>query len=192
MTSFSLVLLVLITTWPLELILPLTGMKGKHIPEIASNAQRVSSVYTSILDGGCHLQQSDEMGSELICPGVSGYKLKIVDFDNRMTVSVIDPRGREHPLNFQDTITRGFSTLGKKAEWRVVRKNGALIPIALIIRVNQDEINGIGEVSYLSVSKISRSEICVTDRINPTVNQNSQARRAADAAASKPCRPSVP
>jgi len=195
MSSFSLFLLALTITWPPELILPLTGIKGEHNSEIARYIQRVSSVFTSIdvfsdSDRSCRLQQSDDITSEWICPGVGGYKLKIIDSDNRMDASVMDPRGKEHPLNFQDAITRSFSSLGQKADWRVVRKNGALVPIALIIRVNESGFEGRRTASYLSVSKIGGSEICVTDRIAPTVDQYKRALRAADVAINRPCRAS--
>jgi hypothetical protein len=42
-------------------------------------------------------------------------------------------------------------------------------------------------MSYLAVAKITATEICVTERISPGPKANEYARRAADAATSKPC-----
>jgi hypothetical protein len=42
-------------------------------------------------------------------------------------------------------------------------------------------------MSYLAFAKITSNEICVTDKISPGPKANEDARRAADAAASKPC-----
>ena len=43
------------------------------------------------------------------------------------------------------------------------------------------------ENSYLAVTKITPTEICVTDKILSGANANEDARRAADTAATKPC-----
>jgi hypothetical protein len=63
-------------------------------------------------------------------------------------------------------------------------------PIALIVRVNasEDPVDSSRITSYLAVAKITPTEICVTDRIDPAADGNEAARRAADAAASRPCR----
>ncbi|HEX2268493.1 MAG TPA: hypothetical protein VHH35_03120, partial [Pyrinomonadaceae bacterium] len=60
---------------------------------------------------------------------------------------------------------------------------------ALIIRynANEDPESPNKQSSYLAVTKITASEICVTDKIMPGANANEEARRAADAAATKPC-----
>jgi hypothetical protein len=68
-------------------------------------------------------------------------------------------------------------------------QNGKRFPVALIIRYNASEDpeqpNKLS--SYLAVSKITPTEICVTDKILPGPKANEEARRAADAATTKPC-----
>ena len=68
-------------------------------------------------------------------------------------------------------------------------QKGRRAPVALIIRYNASEDpeqpNKLS--SYLAVSKITPTEICVTDKISPGPKANDDARRAADSAATKPC-----
>ena len=68
-------------------------------------------------------------------------------------------------------------------------QKGKRAPVALIIRYNASEDpeqpNKLS--SYLAVSKITPTEICVTDKISPGPKANDDARRAADSAATKPC-----
>jgi hypothetical protein len=42
-------------------------------------------------------------------------------------------------------------------------------------------------LSYLVVTKITPTEICVTEKISPGAKANEDARRAADAASTQPC-----
>jgi hypothetical protein len=86
-------------------------------------------------------------------------------------------------------VTSGFSNIGEKAEWRVARPGRSTVPSALIVRVNaHDDTEHPDKVtSYLTVTKITPQEICVTDKIGPAANANEQARRAADTASSRPC-----
>jgi hypothetical protein len=79
--------------------------------------------------------------------------------------------------------------VGPKAEWRLVTQNRKLVPVALIVRYNasEDPESPNKITSYLAVAKITQIEICVTDKISPGPNANEDARRAADAASTKPC-----
>jgi hypothetical protein len=112
----------------------------------------------------------------------------IEEDDERMSVTVVTPQGERHSLNFWQLITPHFTSLGKKAEWRVTKKNGKLVPSALIVRVNAYERPDSNKVtSYLAVAKITSEAICVTDRIKPGPTSNVDAKRSADSAATKPC-----
>jgi hypothetical protein len=71
----------------------------------------------------------------------------------------------------------------------VTTRNGKPTPVALIVRytANEDVEAPTKQNSYLAVSKITATEICVTDKILPGPKANEDARRAADTAATKPC-----
>jgi hypothetical protein len=148
----------------------------------------ISSVYTSLAEADCRVLKVDEEagGSTSRCPGVAGHRLNVHDGDARVSIDVITPDGKEHPLNYWSVISHGFSSPGPRAEWRM--RGGR--PIALIVRVNasEDPEDSTRQTSYLAVAKITANEICVTDRIAPAPDANEVARRAADASAARPCR----
>ena len=154
--------------------------------------QTNSSVYTSLAANQCRTikpvnpQTNDYEGR---CRGVAGYSLLVVEGDLRQNVTVVTPKGAKHSLELWDVISGGFSSVGAKAEWRMAQQNGKPAPIALIIRynANDDPESPNKQSSYLAVTKITATEICVTDKIMPGPNANEEARRAADASANKPC-----
>lgn len=152
----------------------------------------VSSVYTSLAEADCRVTEADEESgsSTSRCPGVAGHELDVHDGDARVSIDIITPDGKEHPLNYWSVITQAFSSPGPRAEWRM--RGGR--PIALIVRVNASETTDDGtmrRVSYLAVAKITARAICVTDRILPAADANEAARRAADQSASRPCLPEI-
>lgn len=153
---------------------------------------QITSIYTDLSGNNCKIIKEDrETGSSVRrCPGVGGFHLLIADDDSRMSISVVTPDRKEHPLDYWNVITRSFSSLGNKAEWRVIKHQEKIAPIALIVRVNAYEHGDLASPknkSYLAVAKITAGEICVTRKIGPTVNANEQARRAADHSAKQLC-----
>lgn len=157
----------------------------------ATMAQTHSSVYTPLSEKQCKTikpvdpQTNDYEGR---CRGVAGYSLLVTEGDLRQNVTVITPKGGKHSLELWDVISGGFSSVGARAEWRLATQNRKG-PVALIIRynANDDPESPNKQSSYLTVTKITPTEICVTDKIMPGPTANEDARRAADAAAGKPC-----
>ncbi len=159
--------------------------------ELVFTQEKVGSVYSDLAAKRCKTLTLDEEtgASTQTCPGVARYQLLVHDDDARQSITVITPDGKEHDLDFWGVVTHGFSSVGEKAEWRVIRKNRKLSPIALIVRVNasEDPVNPTRITSYLTVTKLTPSEICVTHKIPHSANANANARRAADKAKSAPC-----
>ena len=150
------------------------------------------SVYTSIGEKHCRAiksAKSETDGFESRCRGTAGYTLVWSEGDLRQNVTVVTPKGEKHSLDLWNVISGGFSSIGPKAEWRVARQKRRLVPVALIVRFNasEDPEHPSKLSSYLAVAKITPSEICVTDKISPGPKSNDDARRAADAATTKPC-----
>jgi hypothetical protein len=144
-------------------------------------------MYTSLRGKDCKTISIDKEsgGSVQRCSGVGGYTLRVLDDDSRVSITVVAPNGVEFPLDYWSVVTSNFSSLGEKAEWRVIKRNGKVVPIALIVRVNSQ---GDGTTtSYLAVARITPKHICVTDRISPSTNANDLARTAADNSAGKEC-----
>jgi hypothetical protein len=151
------------------------------------SADSVTSVYSSLYK--CKLISKGRDYSTQACVGVSGYNLRLEYDDARESITVISPNGKKHPLNLWQVISSGFSGVGQKAEWRVTRKNGKLVPIALIVRftASEDPADSSKTTPYLAVAKITPNEICVTDKIAPSKTANEEARTAADSAATRQC-----
>lgn len=157
---------------------------------ISVQAQKIQSVYTSLDDRKCKTLESnpDEGGSYLgECRGIGGYKVQVAEGDLRQTVSIVAPNKKVFPLELWSFFS-GFSAAQPTAEWRVKGKS----PVALIVRFNVSENpeDTSKTTSYLIVSKITKNEICIVDTFKPGKSQNLLARRAADAAAGKPCKSS--
>jgi hypothetical protein len=152
----------------------------------------LQSVYTEMTGEGCKtvtVRENPDSYSLQQCEGIAGYSLQVEDGDDRQSVTVVKPGGARRPLDFARTVSSGFSTVGSWAEWRVRRLNGKPDPVALIVRLNAQDAPHHPErnISYLAVAKITPEEICVTDKIKPGPDENLEARKAADAAATKPC-----
>ena len=150
------------------------------------------SVYTSLTVKNCRTIRVETTGAgdyEGRCRGVAGYSLTLLEGDLRQNIIVNTPKGAKHSLELWSVISGGFSHIGPKAEWRMTRQKGKLVPAALIIRYNASENPDQPEkhTSYLAVAKITPTEICVTDKISPGPNANIEARRAADSAVNRPC-----
>jgi hypothetical protein len=158
----------------------------------ASAHAQNKSVYTSVSEKVCKaLKASDDEGSsyEGECPGVAGYKLRLLEGDLRQSIDIVTPDKKTHQLAFWN-ISSAFSYIGDRVEWRMRGKT----PIALIARFNagEDPENAEKRTSYLIVSKITKDEVCVTDVIKPSPTQNTAARKAADLAESRRCRSTDP
>ena len=152
-----------------------------------SAAAQNKSIYTSLDTKSCKtIEQSDE-GTGWYrgeCKGAGGYKLEVTEGDIRQSINVVAPGGKIFELGFGQ-VSSAFSTVGAKAEWRMKGK----VPLALIVRFNaSNPEDSTKSTSYLVVSKISKTESCITDVVNPGKTQNASAQRLADAAAKKPCK----
>lgn len=152
------------------------------------------SIYTDISGKGCGKHIDDEVTGSftLNCPGVHGFRLHILEDDERSSVSIVTPDNQVFPLNYWDVVARGFSTLGAKAEWRIAKVNGKTVPVAIIVRVNtldQSDPEHPKRLPLLAVAKISRDSACVTRTVEArSPNANKQARQFADDA-STACMP---
>jgi hypothetical protein len=151
-------------------------------PPLPASGQ-VASVYTSLGEDRCRTTQVDEESgfSRQRCRGLYGYNLVVHDDDARVSIDVHPPTGAPSELDFWEVVTRAFSSLGPRAEWRISNRRVR----ALIVRVNANEDAERPNLvtSYLVVARPVRGRWCVTHRIAPSPNANSLARRAADATA---------
>ena len=147
---------------------------------------QTSSIYTGLKEKDCKVfKEPVEDGYIGICPGVAGYALELLEGDLRQSINVIAPDKKKYELSLWSSVSTAFSSIGEKAEWRMKGKT----PIALILRFNasEDPEDPVKTTSYLVITKISKSEVCIVDIVKPSKNQNSEARALADASATRAC-----
>lgn len=148
--------------------------------------QNATSIYTDISSKACakHIDDPTTDAYTLYCPGVHGFRLQIHDDDERSSVSVVTPDRRVFHLNYWEVVTRGFSTLGDKVEWRIAKVGGRATPVGIIVRVNtldQSDPERPKPAPLLAVAKISRDATCVTRVVNALApDANIEARRFSD------------
>lgn len=163
---------------------------------LSGSESQVESVYSDLEGRRCKQVSFDSRTGELVrqCRGAAGYRLLVEDADLRVTVTVIAPDRRRHPLHYPRVVTPGLTTLGTRAEWRVERRGRRWVPIALIVPVNAYEPMDFPHRirPYLAVTKITADSICVTEKIPPGPEALEQARQAADRAATQACLPPQP
>jgi hypothetical protein len=180
--------------WLLTLLAGCAALPAVSVSSAAPPV-RLESLTSSLAPGDCRKSEGialrgDPDAVREICPGIEGgYGLQVINEDGRRSVTVVTPDQKEHPLTFWRTITRHLSVLGERAEWRVKREGGKVVPLALMVRVDAYEDKGdpYKTTSYWAVAKITPGETCVTDRIPGSPKAEAAARQAADQAAGKPC-----
>jgi hypothetical protein len=156
--------------------------------------EQITSVYTPLYGEKCTLEFVEKITGASVsrCPGAGGFELLVATDDERMSISVIDLSKKEYPLNYWEVVTTAMSTLGDVAEWRVVKRQGRFIPIALIVRVkslDQSDPDHPKEVPFIAIAKIKDQEICVVAAIRASKIAAERARREADKARNKVCLP---
>jgi hypothetical protein len=171
-----------------RLLLPVRALRILRRPAFAP-VNVPKSIYSELSGPTCSREkETGIVTSEHECPGVAGYRVIVTNVDGRASITVITPEKKQFDLGLSRMCKGGFGSVGQKAEWRVTDQGGRQVPMALIVRVNcQSSDVPARTVSYLSVSKITEHEVCLTDGIPAVRDANVRARVAADASASKPC-----
>jgi len=128
------------------------------------------------------------------CTGVAGYKLLVHDEDGRTSIDVVAPAARKMPLNFWDVVSNGYSSVGRQAEWHMVKRNGKMVPVGLVVRV--DTINTVAHDRYqrgalTTVTRIGQDDACVVFKTNSASRQASRKARAAALDPRAQCLPAV-
>jgi hypothetical protein len=173
-----------------------SGAAGRADPSqesISSKAlsqQHLTSVYTDFAK--CRtLQEPTDTNLTLLrrCPGVAGFKLLLQWDDDALTATMVTPKGRKFDLGINELFTQSkpYADLKAKAEWRVKRERGIVVPVALILRVEPMNDMSTNDRPFLAVAKITKDAICMTDKIATGAKENEAARQAADIASTKPC-----
>lgn len=138
------------------------------------------SSYTSIAPKDCRTLESDNLGSIEECESFADIKVTVIEGDIKQGITLTRDNQR-YELNFRNTISYAFISLGFELEWRY-KRNEFENPMALIVRleVNEDPEDLDKVTSYLVVSKITEKEICIVGKVEAQKNQDKVARAMAE------------
>ncbi|NHZ99555.1 hypothetical protein [Massilia sp. CCM 8734] len=159
---------------------------------VASARTGMESMYSNLEGRSCKKTVLEETTDAHIlnCPAVGKFTLQVLTDDGRSTVNIVSPEKKVFELQYEKVVTEGFAWLGKKAEWRVTRRNGKIVPVALIVNVNGTDQTDLGRpkrVPLLAVAQIRETEACVVKTLSAgSAAANAQARVIADGPA-LPC-----
>ncbi len=120
------------------------------------------SRYTKIDLQGCpegQVFEEDAAAFEVICPGVEGWEVRVVEGDLRFHVEP-RPEGADTKLIFE--TLPAFNNIHDMLEWRGEDGNGGFVPYAVILRYFTDD--GLGDEgtkgNILVVTKVTRTRAC--------------------------------
>lgn len=105
-----------------------------------------------------------------------------------MSVTVVDPQGREWPLSYDKVISPHFSSVGPTALWRVVEVGSDGDSMALVVKVNANEDPDSEKTTeYWAVARVTPSGSCVTDRVKAGSEEKARLDGAISAVKARPC-----
>ncbi|MDQ2822627.1 MAG: hypothetical protein M3Y65_19995 [Pseudomonadota bacterium] len=128
------------------------------------------------------------------CPGVIGFSLLVQHSDDRASLSILTKEKATLPLNFWDTVTPTFSTLGPKVEWQLETVQGKNRPVAIVVRVDtvdQTDVAAPQPISFIVVARIREDEACVIGKIPMKQANAAHAARVLMNARDSKCLPQI-
>jgi hypothetical protein len=168
-------------------------------PASAPAPPSMESVFTGLDAESCETKIDPEDPNQTKfrqCPGPAGYSLIVRRVaSGRHSVDIVNPAKQAFPLDYQESVTRAMSNVTGQAEWRVLRQNGSLTPVALIVRLQAREDLDEPETvtaTYVAIAKIAASGTCVTDVFPLPSKPEAEWRTLADTASERPCAPAKP
>lgn len=95
-----------------------------------------TSQYSDLYGSHCKTIERSATGRTRRCDGVAGYRLLVHEVEASTSVDIVTPRGQVWPLDYWDVVTPALARVGRKAEWRLARRGNALLPVALLVRLD--------------------------------------------------------
>lgn len=161
----------------------------------AANAAPAATITTDLYGKACTvLSQDRETGAATRrCRGAAGYALLVHDEDGRTSIDILPPARRGMPLNFWDVVSGGYTTVGRKAEWHFARRNGKLVPVGLVVRVNtvEETAGDVKRGALTTVTRIGAQEACVVFKVDAAGRHAGRKARAAAQDTRARCLPAV-
>lgn len=100
-----------------------------------------TSAYSDLYGSHCKTIERGHGTRTRRCEGVAGYRLLVHEVEATTSLDIVSPRGEVWPLDYWEVVTPGLARVGRKAEWRMERRGGALVPVALLVRLDTVRMN---------------------------------------------------
>ena len=115
--------------------------------------------------------------------------------DSRMSIDVVSSNGRVFPLEYWKVVSREFSAVGERAEWRTGGDSAKGLPVALVVPLDVDQLTedrarnteSHQKLRFWVVARIGADQTCVTDRVADGADLGARLQRAVESAAGRPC-----
>ncbi|QYF93927.1 hypothetical protein KY495_01410 [Massilia sp. PAMC28688] len=133
-------------------------------------AQAATSLYSDLYGRACRTVDTDPASGATTrrCTGVAGFSLLVHEARAQTSVDIVTPRGQVWPLEFWEVVTPGLARVGRKAEWRVERRAGRLVPTALLVRLDvaHEQAHGprVAPGALMTGTRIAADGACVVYR----------------------------
>lgn len=116
--------------------LPASALLAALLMLGAGRAGAATSLYSDLYGSHCKTVEHSHGARTRRCDGVAGFRVLVHEVEATTSVDIVTPRGAVWPLDYWDVVTPGLARVGRKAEWRVERRGGALVPVALLVRLD--------------------------------------------------------
>lgn len=161
-----------------------------------SHAALLKTTSTPIAGAACVSVANDQETGDTVrrCPGINGLALLVHNSDDRASLSILTKEKTALPLNFWDTVTPTFSTLGPTVEWQFKTPDGKGKPVAIVVRVDtvdQADVAAPRPVSFIVVARIDEKNTCVIGKIPAQQAHATEAARALAQATGTKCLPQL-
>lgn len=131
-------------------------------------AQAATSLYSELHGKACQTVEADKGSgaASRLCRGVGGYHLLVHEANGQTSVDIVTPNNTVWPLEYWEVVTPGLSSVGRMAEWRMEMRNGKLVPVALLVRLDTraPDLTGprmAGSGGIMTAARIDRDGACV-------------------------------
>ena len=138
-------------------LMPLCAIAHVQAKESIKTRSSLTSIYTDFARQCRTLQKPTDRNLTLLraCPGVAGYRFVLEWDDDVLTITMVTPKGKKIDRGLGETFinSKPYADLKGKAEWRIVRDHGTVVPVGLIVRVEPMDDRSTSERSFLAVAR---------------------------------------
>jgi hypothetical protein len=130
-------------------------------------ASGATSLYSDLYGKQCRTVETDpgSGATSRLCKGVGGYSLLVHEARGQTSVDIVTSGGAVYSLDYWEVVTPGLSRVGRKAEWRVEKRAGRVVPTALLVRldITNEQTQGprVAPGMLLAAARIDTDGACV-------------------------------